>query len=330
MNKKINSKITGTGSFAPPRILTNYDLEKMVETSDEWIITRTGIKERRIAEDGTAPSDLALKASEIALKEAGLEPDQIDLILVGTVTPDYILPSTACILQDKLKAKNSAVLDIVAACSGFIYGLSIASAFIAIGQYKNVLVIGVETLSKIVNWEDRNTCVLFGDGAGAAVVSATNEDNKGILGTFLSGDGSLANLLHIPVGGAKIPLTKENFDLKQHYICMAGSEVFKSAVRAMEDAAEHIIEKVGLSPEQIDLVIPHQANIRIIEALAKRLKLPMEKVYVNIDRYGNTSAASVPIALDEARKKGLIKEGSNTVLVAFGAGFTWGSAVIRW
>jgi 3-oxoacyl-[acyl-carrier-protein] synthase-3 len=329
MDRKINAKITGTGSFVPSRILTNSDLEKIVETSDEWIVARTGIRERRIVEDGTCNSDLSLEASRIALKEAGLEPDQIDLILVGTVTPDYILPSTACILQDKLKAKNAAVLDIVAACSGFIYGLSIASAFIAIGQYKNILVIGVETLSKITNWDDRNTCVLFGDGAGAAVVSATTED-KGILGTFLSGDGSLANLLHIPVGGSKTPLTKENIDLKQHYICMQGSEVFKSAVRAMEDAAGHIIQKVGLAPGDIDLLIPHQANIRIIEALTRRLKLPVEKVYVNIDRYGNTSAASVPIAMDEARKKGLIKEGSTTVLVAFGAGFTWGSAVIKW
>jgi 3-oxoacyl-[acyl-carrier-protein] synthase-3 len=301
----------------------------MVETSNEWIITRSGIKERRIVEDGMVSSDLAFEASKIALNEAGLQPDQIDLILVGTVTPDYLLPSTACILQDKLKIKKAAVMDIAAACSGFIYGLSVASAFITNGQHKNVLVIGVETLSKITNWSDRNTCVLFGDGAGAAVVSATTEE-KGILGTFLSGDGSLANLLHIPVGGTKVPLTKENIDLKQQYIQMEGSEVFKSAVRAMEDAAVHIIQKVGLSPEEIDLVIPHQANIRIIEALAKRLKLPMEKVYVNIDRYGNTSAASVPIALDEARRKGLIKEGTNTVLVAFGGGFTWGSAVIRW
>jgi 3-oxoacyl-[acyl-carrier-protein] synthase-3 len=329
MSKRPNSKITGTGSFAPARVLTNCDLERMVETSDEWITTRTGIKERRIAEDGTGPSDLSLEASHIALNEAQLKPDQIDLILLGTVTPDYLLPSTACVLQDKLGAKNAAVLDIVAACSGFIYGLSIASAFIAIGQYKNVLVIGVETLSKIVNWEDRNTCVLFGDGAGAAVVSATTED-KGILGTFLSGDGSLADLLHIPVGGAKVPLTKEKFDLKQHYISMRGNEVFKSAVRAMESSAKRIIQEVGLSSEEIDLLIPHQANIRIIEALAKRLKVPMEKVYVNIDRYGNTSAASVPIALDEARKRGRIKEGSKTVLVAFGAGFTWGSAVIKW
>jgi 3-oxoacyl-[acyl-carrier-protein] synthase-3 len=329
MRKGINAKITGTGSFAPSKVLTNYDLEKIVDTSDEWIITRTGIKERRIAEDGTGASDLSLEASRIALQEAKLEPDQIDLILVGTVTPDYLLPSTACILQDKLKAKNAAVLDIVAACSGFLYGLSIASAFIAIGQYRNVLVIGVEVLSKITNWEDRNTCVLFGDGAGAAVVSATTEE-KGILGTFLSGDGSLANLLHIPVGGTKFPLTKENFDLKQHYIHMQGNEVFKSAVRAMESAVGHVVREVGLSPDQIDLLIPHQANIRIIEALAKRLKVPMDKVYVNIDRYGNTSAASVPIAMDEARKKGVIKEGSNTVLVAFGGGFTWGSAVIRW
>jgi 3-oxoacyl-[acyl-carrier-protein] synthase-3 len=329
MSKRLNSKITGTGSFAPARVLTNCDLERMVDTSDEWIITRTGIKERRIAEDGTGPSDLSLEASKIALNEAKLEPDQIDLILLGTVTPDYLLPSTACVLQDKLGAKDAAVLDIVAACSGFIYGLSIASAFIAIGQYKNVLVIGVETLSKITNWEDRNTCVLFGDGAGAAVVSATTED-KGILGTFLSGDGSLANLLHIPIGGAKVPLTTENIKERRHFIHMQGNEVFKSAVRAMESSAKRIIQEVGLSSEEIDLLIPHQANIRIIEALAKRLKVPMEKVYVNIDRYGNTSAASVPIALDEARKRGRIKEGSKTVLVAFGAGFTWGSAVIKW
>ncbi len=251
MSKKINSKITGTGSFAPTRILTNYDLEKMVETSDEWIVTRTGIKERRIAEDGTGPSDLSLEASRIALQEADLQPEEIDLILIGTVTPDYLLPSTACILQDRLKAKNAAVLDIVAACSGFIYGLSIASAFIAIGQYKNVLVIGVETLSKIINWEDRNTCVLFGDGAGAAVVSATTED-RGILGTFLSGDGSLADLLHIPMGGAKAPLTRENIGLKRHYISMKGNEVFKSAVRAMENSAKRIIQEVGLSSEEID------------------------------------------------------------------------------
>jgi 3-oxoacyl-[acyl-carrier-protein] synthase-3 len=325
----MNSMITGTGSFTPSRILTNYDLEKMVETSDEWITTRSGIKERRISENGIGSSDLALEASKIALKEAELKPEQIDLILVGTVTPDYILPSTACILQNKLGAKNAAVMDVVAACSGFIYGLSTASAFIGIGQYKNILVIGVESLSKITNWEDRNTCVLFGDGAGAAVVTATSED-KGILGTFLSGDGSLANLLHIPIGGTKTPLTKENFDLKQHYICMQGNEVFKSAVRAMDTAARHIIDQVGLAAEDIDLLIPHQANIRIIEALAKRLKVSMNKVYVNIDRYGNTSAASVPIALDEARKKGIIQTGSNTLLVAFGAGFTWGSTVIKW
>lgn len=329
MRRGINAKIAGTGSFAPSKVLTNYDLEKMVDTSDEWIVTRTGIRERRIAENGTTSSDLSYEASLTALEEARLDPDQIDLILVGTITPDYLLPSTACILQDKLKVKNAAVLDIVAACSGFLYGLSIASAFIATGQHKNVLVIGVETLSKITNWEDRDTCVLFGDGAGAAVVSATTED-KGILATSLSGDGSLANLLHIPVGGTKVPLTKGNFDLRQHYIFMQGNEVFKSAVRAMENSAKSIIQQVGLSSEEIDLLIPHQANIRIIEALAKRMKVPMDKVYVNIDRYGNTSAASVPIALDEARKKGVIKEGSSTVLVAFGAGFTWGSAVIKW
>ncbi|UCB53620.1 MAG: ketoacyl-ACP synthase III [Candidatus Zixiibacteriota bacterium] len=325
----MNAKIAGTGSFAPSKVFTNYDLEKMVDTSDDWIVSRTGIRERRIVEDGTVSSDLSLEACRIALEEAELEPDQIDLIILGTVTPDYLLPSTACILQDKLKAKNAAVMDLVAACSGFVYGLSVATAFIATGQHKNALVIGVETLSKITDWDDRNTCVLFGDGAGAAVVSATTEE-KGIMATSLSGDGSLANLLHIPVGGGKVPLTKENFDLRQHYVAMQGNEVFKSAVRAMESSAKGIIQQVGLSSDEIDLLIPHQANIRIIEALAKRMKLPMDKVYVNIDRYGNTSAASVPIALDEARKTGVIKEGSNTVLVAFGAGFTWGSAVIRW
>jgi 3-oxoacyl-[acyl-carrier-protein] synthase-3 len=328
MNNKIRAHIVGTGSATPDRILTNLDLEKMVETSDKWITERTGIKERRIADRGTAASDLALEASRKAMQEANITPEEMDLILIGTVTPDFLLPSTACILQDRLGAKNAGVMDIAAACSGFIYGLSIAQAYIISEKYKNILVIGVEILSKITDWTDRDTCVLFGDGAGAAVVQAANSD-KGIVSTYLSGDGSLANLLHIPVGGTRTPLTPENIHQKSHFIQMKGSEVFKSAVRSMGNAAQKVIDMGDISPEDVDLLIPHQANIRIIEATAKRIKLPMDKVYVNIDRYGNTSSASVPIALDEARKNGRIKEGSNVVLVAFGAGFTWGSALIR-
>jgi len=329
-NNRFGAVITGTGSFTPEKVLTNADLEKMVETTDEWITTRSGIKERRIADKETAASDLCLEATKKAMAEAKIKPEELDLILIGTVTPDYLLPSTACILQDRLGAKNAAVMDIVAACSGFIYGLSVAQAFIYSGKYKTILVIGVEVLSKITNWNDRNTCVLFGDGAGAAIVQRTQENNKGILATYICGDGSLANLLHIPVGGTRTPLTKENIDKGDQYIKMEGSEVFKSAVRSMGDAALKALKEANISSEQIDLLIPHQANIRIIEATAKRLKMPMEKVFVNIDKYGNTSAASIPIALDEARKSGRIKPGDITLLVAFGAGFTWGSAVIRW
>ena len=329
-NNRFGAVITGTGSFTPEKVLTNADLEKMVDTTDEWITSRSGIKERRIADKEIAASDLCFEATKKAMAEAKIKPEELDLILIGTVTPDYLLPSTACILQDRLGAKNAAVMDIVAACSGFLYGLSVAQAFIYSGKYKTILVIGVEILSKITNWNDRNTCVLFGDGAGAAIVQRTQENNKGILATYLCGDGSLANLLHIPVGGTRTPLTKENIDKGDQYIKMEGSEVFKSAVRSMGDAATRALKEANISAEQIDLLIPHQANIRIIEATAKRLKLPMEKVFVNIDKYGNTSAASIPIALDEARKSGRIKPGDITLLVAFGAGFTWGSAVIRW
>lgn len=328
MSSKINAAITGTGSSAPKRVLTNLDLEKIVDTSDEWIIERTGIKERRIVEDGIVGTDLALDASKKAMEEAKVSPEEIDMILVGTVTPDFLLPSNACILQDKLKAKNSGVMDIVAACSGFIYGLSIAQAYILTQKYKTVLVIGVEILSSVTDWTDRNTCVLFGDGAGAAIVQPTNDD-KGILATFLSGDGSLANLLHIPVGGCKTPLTEKNIKESMHFIKMQGSEVFKSAVRSMGDATERVLKLGAITSDEVDLLIPHQANMRIIEATAKRVKLPMERVFVNIHKYGNTSSASVPIALDEARKSGVIKKGSKVVLVAFGAGFTWGSALIK-
>jgi 3-oxoacyl-[acyl-carrier-protein] synthase-3 len=330
MENNYSAVISGTGSFVPERVLTNADLEKMVDTSDEWITTRSGIKERRIADEGTAASDLALEASIRAMEEAKVKPEEVDLILIGTVTADFPFPSTACILQDRLKAKNAAVLDIAAACSGFIYGLSVAQAFISSGKYKTILVVGVEVLSKITDWTDRSTCVLFGDGAGAAIVQRSNDSNKGILATYLCGDGSLGNLLHIPIGGTRTPLTKENIDKRDHYLKMEGNEVFKSAVRSMGDAALRVLKEAKIPPEEVDLLIPHQANIRIIEATARRLKLPMEKVFVNIDKYGNTSSASIPIALEEARKSGRIKPGDITVLVAFGAGFTWGSVVIRW
>jgi len=328
MSSKVKAAITGTGSSVPKKVLTNFDLEKIVETSDEWITERSGIKERRIVEDGITGSDLSLEATKKAMEEAEVAPEQIDMILVGTVTPDFLVPSTACILQDKLKAKKAGVMDIVAACSGFIYGLSTAQAFIQSQQYKTILVIGVEILSSITNWTDRNTCVLFGDGAGAAIVQATDDD-RGILATFLSGDGSLADLLHIPVGGTKTPLTEKNINDKMQYLRMQGSEVFKSAVRSMGDATERVLKLGGITSDEVDLLIPHQANIRIIEATAKRVRIPMERVFVNIHKYGNTSSASIPIALDEARKSGVIKKGSTVALVAFGGGFTWGSALVK-
>jgi 3-oxoacyl-[acyl-carrier-protein] synthase-3 len=322
-------RIMGTGSAAPDRVLTNADLEKMVDTSDEWITARTGIKERHIAPDGLASSDYAYEASLKALEKSGVSVDEIDLIIVGTVTPDAPLPSTACILQDKLKAKIAAVVDIVAACSGFIYGLEYAKALIQTGQKKKALVVGVETLSKIVNWKDRNTCVLFGDGAGAAVVSGSDKPG-GILATFTKADGSLARLLQVPAGGGRTPINTDNIGNGDRYIQMQGPEVFKSAVKAMGEAATTILEKSGTDSKNIDLMIPHQANIRIIQATAKRINLPMERVFVNIQKYGNTSAASIPIALDEAVRTGRIKEGDKIMLVAFGAGFTWGSVLVEW
>ncbi|UCC79290.1 MAG: ketoacyl-ACP synthase III [Candidatus Zixiibacteriota bacterium] len=322
-------RIIGTGSSVPDRVLTNADLEKMVETSDEWITARTGIKERRIAPDGLAASDYAHEASLKAMEMAGISADDLDLIILGTVTPDAPLPSTACILQDKLKAKNAAVVDIVAACSGFIYGLEYAKAIIQNGQKEKALVIGVETLSKIVNWKDRNTCVLFGDGAGAAVL-APSDTPGGILATYTKADGSLARLLQVPAGGGRLPLNTDNIGNGDRFIQMQGPEVFKSAVRAMEEAAVSILKQSGTKSGDIDLMIPHQANIRIIEATAKRIKLPMDRVFVNIHKYGNTSAASVPIALDEAVRSNRIRPGDKIMMVSFGAGFTWGSVLVEW
>ncbi|MGB9779260.1 beta-ketoacyl-ACP synthase III [Caldanaerobacter sp.] len=329
MCEKISAGILGTGSYLPEKILTNYDLEKMVDTSDEWITTRTGIKERRIADPSQATSDLATEAAKKALEDADLKPEDIDMIIVATVTPDMNFPSTGCIVQANLGALNAAAFDISVGCSGFIYGLAIAQQFVETGLYKNVLVIGAETLSKITNWKDRNTCVLFGDGAGAAVVGKV-EEGYGILASYLGADGTGGKYLYMPAGGSRMPASHETVEKNLHTIFMEGQEVFKFAVRVMDSATIEVLERAGLSPEDIDMLIPHQANTRIIDAARKRLKLSEEKVYINLDKYGNTSAASVAIALDEAYRKGLLKKGDIILMVAFGAGLTWASNVIKW
>jgi len=324
------AKIAGTGSYLPSRVLTNFDLSRMVETSDEWITTRTGIKERRIAEEDEATSDLASIAAERAILDAGIGPEDVDFIIVATVTPDMFFPSTACIVQDRIGARNAGAVDILAACSGFIYGLSMARSFVESGEYRTVLVIAGDVLSKITDWQDRSTCVLFGDGAGAAVVVASDEDGRGILGFDIGADGSAGDLLKIPGGGSRIPISQRVIDERLHYIKMVGNEVFKYAVRVMERSVLKLLGSLGLSAEDIGCFIPHQANMRIISAMVERLGIPMDVVYVNVDRYGNVSAASVAIALDEARKEGRIKDGDLVVMTAFGGGFTWGSCAVRW
>ncbi|HWO56376.1 MAG TPA: beta-ketoacyl-ACP synthase III [bacterium] len=326
--------IRGTGHYTPAKVLTNQDFEKIVDTSDEWIVERTGIRERRVlngAGDVRTCSDMATVAGRAAIADAGLTPADIDGIIVGTVTPDYPLPATATVVQEKLGAGRAAVMDVVAACAGFIYGLTVARAFILTGVSRNVLVIGAEHLSSITNYKDRNTCVLFGDGAGAAVVSASRpgEEGRGILSTFLSGDGQYRELLHIPIGGSRSPLTPASVNDPLRYIQMDGREVFKLAVREMEDACDRVLADAKVEPRDIDMVIPHQANARIIEALTKRLGVAPERVYRNIERLGNTSSASVPIALDEARRAGLIGPGSLVLSVAFGGGLVWGAALYR-
>ena len=313
----------------PPRRITNADFEKIVDTSDEWIVTRTGIHERRISDEDTHSSDMATAAAKSALEMAGLAPEDIDMLVVGTVTPDYRLPSCACVTQEKLGLTNAVAFDIVAACTGFISGLNVASSFIESGKYKNILVIGVEKLSSITNWNDRGTCVLFGDGGGAAVLTA-DESDSGVLSTFLKSDGRYGRLLWQEVGGSVNPYTPDfNYDGRDK-IYMNGSEVFKVAVKEMANSAVAAVEQAGLKSEDISLVVPHQANIRIIEALIKRLKLSMDNVYLNIEKYGNTSAASVPIALDEANREGRIKPNDHVLMVAFGGGLIWGSALVRW
>ncbi len=322
------ARIISTGSYMPERVLTNYDLERMVETSDEWITERTGIKERRIARPDQTTSDLALEAAKRALKKAQLKVEKIDLIIVATVSGDMPLPSTACILQKKLGAVNAAAFDINAACSGFIYALSVADSFIKSGKYKKVLVVGAEVLSKFTDWQDRTTCVLLGDGAGAVVL--VPDHGRGILSVDIFSDGRLWDLLHIPAGGSAMPPSKETVEKRLHYIKMKGNETFKVAVRTLENLVIETLKKNNLKPSQLSLLIPHQANLRIIKATAERLGLPMERVVVNLTRYGNTSAASIPVALDEALEEGRIKEGDYIMLEAFGGGLTWGSALIKW
>lgn len=329
MNKLKSAGISGTGSCLPDRILTNHDLEEMVDTNDEWIRSRSGICERRVSDENTATSDLATNAALRALENANLKPEDIDLILVATVTPDMAFPSTACIVQKNIGALNAAAFDLEAACSGFLYGLAVADNFIKTGYYKHVLVIGAETLTKITDYTDRNTCVLFGDGAGAVVVSEVPEE-YGILSTYIGADGRGGHLLSQPAGGSRIPVSQESIQNRLHYIKMDGTEVFKFAVKIMGEAAERALEKCGMNKEDIDFLIPHQANIRIIDSAVKRLKISNEKVYVNVDKYGNMSAASVAVALDEANRKGCLKDGDIALLVGFGGGLTWGSAVLKW
>ncbi len=324
------SRIVGTGASVPDQVLTNADLERIVSTSDEWIVTRTGISERRIATDSQATSDLAVRAAARALEAAAVDPIDVELIVVSTVTPDTFFPSTGCILQDRLGASHAAAFDLSAACSGFIYGLSVADAYLRAGLMRNILVIGAETLSKVVDWSDRGTCVLFADGAGAALVQRTTGDSR-ILSTHLYADGSKGKQLIIPGGGSRYPVSQKVLDENLVKIKMAnGNEVFKVAVRSMEDAALAALKANGAEITDIDLFVPHQANARIINAVAQRLGVPKERIVVNIDRFGNTSAASIPIALDEAVRAGRLKPGDLLLLAAFGGGLTWGSALIRW
>ncbi|BCA55863.1 3-oxoacyl-[acyl-carrier-protein] synthase III [Nitrospira sp. KM1] len=324
----MKARISGTGSYVPPKVLTNTDLESMVATSDQWITERTGIRERRLAGVGEACSDLGVKASLQALRNANVRPIDLDLILLATCTGDYPLPATACLIQHRLGATRAAACDLSAACCGFVYALSVADAYVKTGM-RHVLVIGAEVMSSIMDWTDRNTCILFGDGAGAAVVSAS-EGDRGILSTHLRSDGALHDLIAVPGGGSRQPLSDKVIAEKMHCIKMKGNETFKVAVRMLEEIARETLAANNYGVEDLDLYVPHQANMRILKAVADRLGLPSEKVMLNLDRYGNTSAASVPIALDEAVQQGRIKPGSLVMLGAFGAGLTWASALLRW
>lgn len=325
----ISAGIIGVGAGIPDGVLTNADLEKMVETSDEWIRTRSGIRERRIAPPEMAASDLALIAAREALADAGITPAELDLVIVATITSDMVFPSTSCLVQHALGAEKAAAYDLSAGCSGFIYGLAQAAQSIATGFCRYVLVVGVDLLSRVTDWTDRSTCVLFGDGAGAAVLGPV-EEGKGFLAHYLGSDGGGAEHLFMPAGGSRRPADHATVANRMHYIKMNGNEVFKFAVRIMPEAAEEVLRRAGLGKDEIDLFLPHQANIRIIESAAKRLGIPMERVYVNVDRYGNTSAASIPICLAELHRAGRLRPGDHLLLVGFGAGLTWGASVLIW
>ena len=321
--------ITGWGSAVPERVLTNADLEKMVETSDEWITTRTGIRERRILGDGETTSTIAVKASRLALERAGVPPWQVDLVICCTATPDFLFPATACLVQHEIGAENAGAFDLEAACSGFIYGLSVGTQFIKTGAYKTVLVVAAEGLSRFIDWKDRTTCVLFGDGAGAVVLEAADH-KTGQLSFVLGSHGVGGDLIKLPGGGAAIPASKATIDNRDHFIKMNGQEVYRFAVRIMGDSAVEALDKAGLEYEDISLFIPHQANVRIINSIADRLRLDPVKIFIDIHKYGNTSAASIPIALCEAVDEGKVKDGDNLLFVAFGAGLTSAASVVRW
>ncbi len=322
--------LRGMGSHVPGKILTNQELSQIVETSDEWIRTRTGIQQRHICEEGENTSDLAVQAAKNAMQDAGLAPEDIDLLIVATITPDMPFPSTACLVQTKLGLGQIAAFDVEAACSGFLYTLDMAAAMLQSGRYRNAIVIGAEKLSSIIDWQDRTTCVLFGDGAGAAVLSRIDEEGTGILDSCLHADGGKPELLRMPGGGCQMPASTDSLEQRQHYLKMNGREIFKFAVRGMERAALEILERQGVTIAEVDRIVPHQANMRIIETIQDRLEIPKDKFYNNLQFYGNTSAASIPIALDEAYRKGIVKHGDLLLLLAFGAGLTWGSTLLRW
>ena len=326
---RVQSRITGTGAYVPKRVMTNQDLEKIVETSSQWIVDRTGIRERRIAADGEATSDLAVEAARQALEMAGLSAKELDLLIVATCTPDMFLPSTACIVQDRVGAKKAVAFDVSAACSGFLYALSVGVQYLQNGVFKTALIIGAEVMSRITDWSDRSTCILFGDGAGAVVIEA-REGLNGILSTHLYSDGRLWELIYVPGGGSRMPSSSETIDKGLNVMKMKGNETFKVAIRNLEEAARAALMHNHLKESDVSLLIPHQANLRILTAVADRLKIPIERVMINIDRFGNTSAASIPMALDEAARSGRVKEGDILLMEAFGGGLTWASAVIRW
>jgi 3-oxoacyl-[acyl-carrier-protein] synthase-3 len=330
MNKPAHVAILGTGSYLPERIVTNDEMAQIVDTSDEWIQTRTGIRERRFAAKHENTSHLASKAGRLAIEDAGIDPNEIDLIIVATMTPDMPFPSTACLVQSQLNLPQCTAFDLQAACTGFVYALNVASSMLESGNFKNALVIGAEKLSGILDFKDRTTCVLFGDGAGAAVLSRCDKPGLKIMGGIGGADGSNPELLCQPGGGSAVPPSKDSLAANQHFLKMNGKEIFKQAVRVMGQASTELLKKTELRAEDLDLIIPHQANLRIIESLTKRLGVPSESVFVNLQDYGNTSAASVGIALDEARRRGRIQLGDRIMLVAFGAGLTWGASMLKW